>query len=62
LSGEDLERLSPARDGGGTIKATFYGGRSVEEQAKLGGHPLHVELVRRLREAGAAGATVLRGV
>jgi PII-like signaling protein len=34
----------------------------VEEQAKLDGHPLHVELVRRLREAGAAGATVLRGV
>ena len=34
----------------------------VEEQAKLDGHPLHVELVRRLRESGAAGATVLRGV
>ena len=34
----------------------------VEEQAKLDGHPLHVELVRRLREAGAAGATTLRGV
>ncbi len=34
----------------------------VEEQAKLDGHPLHVELVGRLREAGAAGATVLRGV
>ncbi len=33
-----------------------------EEQAKLDGHPLHVELVRRLRAAGAAGATVLRGV
>jgi PII-like signaling protein len=34
----------------------------VEEQAKYEGHPLHVVLVRRLREAGAAGATVLRGV
>jgi PII-like signaling protein len=33
-----------------------------EEQAKLDGHPLHVELLRRLREAGAAGATALRGV
>ena len=33
-----------------------------EEQAKLDGHPLHVELVRRLRTAGAAGATVLRAV
>jgi PII-like signaling protein len=32
------------------------------EQAKVGGHPLHRVLVRRLREAGAAGATVLRGV
>jgi PII-like signaling protein len=34
----------------------------VEEQAKSDGHPLHVELVRRLLAAGAAGATVLRGV
>jgi PII-like signaling protein len=34
----------------------------VEEQARCDGHPLHVELVRRLRAAGAAGATVLRGV
>jgi PII-like signaling protein len=34
----------------------------TEEQAKWDGHPLHVRLVRRLREAGAAGATVLRGV
>jgi PII-like signaling protein len=34
----------------------------ADEQAKTEGHPLHVELVRRLREAGAAGATVLRGV
>src|SRR5207302_1198434 len=34
----------------------------VEEQAKHDGHPIHVQLVRRLREAGAAGATVLRGV
>jgi PII-like signaling protein len=33
-----------------------------EEQARYGGAPLHFELVRRLLEAGAAGATVLRGV
>jgi PII-like signaling protein len=33
----------------------------AEEQSKVDGHPLHRELVRRLREAGAAGATVLRG-
>jgi PII-like signaling protein len=32
------------------------------EQARHGGRPLYVELVRRLREAGAAGATALRGV
>jgi PII-like signaling protein len=34
----------------------------AEEQATAAGRPLHVELVRRLREAGAAGATVLRGI
>jgi PII-like signaling protein len=34
----------------------------VEEQAKHDGRPLGALLVRRLREAGAAGATVLRGV
>lgn len=33
-----------------------------EEQSKHGGHPLHLELLRRLGEAGAAGATALRGV
>jgi PII-like signaling protein len=32
------------------------------EQARHDGRPLHVELVRRLREAGAAGATCLRGI
>jgi PII-like signaling protein len=34
----------------------------VEEQADHGGHPVHAQLLLRLREAGAAGATVLRGV
>ena len=34
----------------------------TEAQAHYEGRPLYVELVRRLREAGAAGATVLRGV
>jgi PII-like signaling protein len=33
-----------------------------EALAKVDGHPLYVELVRRLREAGGAGATVLRGI
>lgn len=34
----------------------------AEEQEQIEGRPLYVELVRRLGEAGAAGATVLRGV
>jgi PII-like signaling protein len=34
----------------------------AEEQARSDGHPLHVSLVQRLGEAGAAGVTVLRGV
>jgi PII-like signaling protein len=32
------------------------------EQARHGKHPLYIEIVRRLRAAGAAGATVLRGI
>jgi PII-like signaling protein len=34
----------------------------ASEQAHTDRGPLYVELVRRLREAGAAGATVLRGI
>jgi PII-like signaling protein len=34
----------------------------ASEQAHTDSGPLYVELVRRLREAGAAGATVLRGI
>jgi PII-like signaling protein len=34
----------------------------AEEQARHGRHPMYRELVRRLHEAGGAGATVLRGV
>jgi PII-like signaling protein len=34
----------------------------VEEQARHGRHPMYRELIRRLREAGGAGATALRGV
>jgi PII-like signaling protein len=33
-----------------------------EEQSRHDGHPLHLALLRRLGEAGAAGATMLRGV
>ena len=32
------------------------------EQSRHQGHPLHHQLIRRLREAGAAGATSLRGI
>jgi PII-like signaling protein len=32
------------------------------EQARHGGHPLYIELIRRLREESASGATSLRGV
>jgi PII-like signaling protein len=39
-------------------KLMIYAG----EQARHGAHPLHVELIRRLRKAGASGATSLRGV
>ena len=34
----------------------------AEEQAHYGRHPMYRELIRRLHEAGGAGATVLRGV
>ncbi len=32
------------------------------EQAHYRGHPLHAQLIRALRQAGAAGATSLRGI
>jgi PII-like signaling protein len=32
------------------------------EEAEHHGHPLYLQLIRRLREAGAAGATSLRGI
>jgi PII-like signaling protein len=32
------------------------------EQSRHAGHPLHDQLIRRLRSAGAAGATCLRGI
>ena len=71
-----IERFRSARrQGGGSPNPIAVAGRDpsglpiwqkmmvhVEEQAKHDGHPVYVQLVRRLREAGAAGATVLRGV
>jgi PII-like signaling protein len=32
------------------------------EQSRHEGHPLHIQLIRRLREEGASGATSLRGI
>jgi PII-like signaling protein len=62
----DGERLAeppslPASDPSGHalwLKLMVYAG----EQARVGGRPLYVVLIRRLREAGAAGATALRGI
>ncbi len=54
-------RAVPARDSSGLPiwqKLMIH----AEEQAQVGRHPLYRVLVARLREAGAAGATVLRGV
>jgi PII-like signaling protein len=34
----------------------------ASEQAHVDGHPLYVELIRRLRGAGASGATAVRGI
>ena len=34
----------------------------IGESDKVGHHPLHEEIVRQAREAGLAGATVLKGV
>jgi PII-like signaling protein len=51
----------PERDGDGLgvwQKLTVY----ASEQARHRGHPLHVQLVRRLREERASGVTALRGV
>ena len=52
--------LPEADDGGLGIwqKLMVYAG----EQAQHDGHPLYVQLIRRLREEGASGATALRGI
>ncbi|HEX6712357.1 MAG TPA: DUF190 domain-containing protein [Thermoleophilaceae bacterium] len=48
---------APAADGP-LQKLMVYAG----EQAQHGGRPLYAQLIRRLRAAGAAGATCLRGI
>jgi PII-like signaling protein len=54
------ERLPDADPGGLGIwqKLMVYAG----EEAEHAGHPLYVQLARRLLQAGAAGATALRGI
>jgi PII-like signaling protein len=54
-------RHLPATDPSGLgvwQKLMVYAG----EQSRHDGHPLHLQLIRALRKAGAAGATSLRGV
>lgn len=48
----------PTQDDSVWQKLMVYAG----EDAKTDGRPLYVELIRRLREAGAPGATALRGI
>jgi PII-like signaling protein len=53
-------RALPARDDSGLgvwQKLMVY----TSEQARHGHHPLHVSLIRHLRQEGASGATALRG-
>jgi PII-like signaling protein len=54
------QRLSETDSSGLGVwqKLMVYAG----EQARSDGHPLHHQLVRGLRQAGAAGATSLRGI
>ncbi len=57
--GELRSPAGPASDGARAWrKLTLF----ASEQDRVAGRPVHVEAVRRLREAGAAGATALRGV
>jgi PII-like signaling protein len=61
LSGADEPRAMPSADESGLPiwqKLMVH----AEEQAKCDGRPLHTELLLRAQSAGAAGATVLRGV
>jgi PII-like signaling protein len=54
-------RQLPQRDDSGLgiwQKLMVYAG----EQGRHDGHPLYIQLIRRLREDGASGATALRGI
>jgi PII-like signaling protein len=64
-----LERITVCRRDGVAVDEPRVPGPAVwqklmvytSEQARHGRHPLHLALIRRLREEGAIGATALRG-
>lgn len=57
--GERLGELAAAVGGAaGWRRLTLY----TSESATVGGHAVHHELIRRLRRAGARGATAVRGI
>jgi PII-like signaling protein len=64
-----LERVTVCRRDGAAVAEPPNGDPATwqklmvytSEQARHDGHPLHVALIRRLREEGAIGATALRG-
>jgi PII-like signaling protein len=51
-------KATAAPPGEGWQRLTVY----TSESATVGGHAVHLELIRRLRRAGARGATALRGM
>lgn len=57
--GERVGEISASEGEAGTWqRLTLYG----SESATVGGHAVHHELIRRLRQDGARGATALRGI
>jgi PII-like signaling protein len=58
-----LERIRVSRRDGHALAGSFEGDAWQRLTVhSSGGTPLHVELVRRLRQAGTGGATCLRGI
>lgn len=65
-----VEETHVCKRAGGPVDAGFDAGDAElrkltlysSEQSHVGGRPVHVEAVRRLRSAGARGATAMRGV
>lgn len=55
---DKAHQFDPGRAAGPWTKLSLY----CSERSEHAGHPLYLELIRRLRAEGAAGATALRGV